>query len=354
MGLFDKLTKKKRPRMIVLGLDGMPYSFLTKETARGTLPNLNEILKKGSVRPMNSAIPPISSVAWATFQTGVNPAIHNIFGFVDRDPATMSIFIPTAKNMKSPTIWELLSKEGKRVVVANVPVTYPPKEVNGILVGCFLSPELNKAVYPLSFLPTLKQLDYRIDVDAWEAHSDLDKFLANLYEVLDRRFRALNYFYEKTEWDFLMVHVMETDRLYHFYWEYYEKPESPRHKEFIDFHKRLDQYLGEFWKKVREEDDVIILSDHGFCTLKKEVNLNVYLQEKGLLHLNEGSKGLAAVSSDSKAYSLIPGRVFVNLKGREAHGTVEQGKNYEDVREEIVQALRELKDPENGMKANFL
>lgn len=348
MGLFDRFSKTKRSRMIVLGLDGMPYSFLMKETGKRTMPNLTEILEKGSVRPMNSTIPPISSVAWATFQTGRNPAAHNIFGFVDRNPGTMSLFIPTAKNMKSPTLWEQLSNAGKRVVVANVPVTFPPKEVNGILVGCFLSTELEKAVYPLSFLPTLKQLDYRIDVDAWEAHSDLDKFLASLYEVLDRRFRALNYFYEKTEWDFLMVHIMETDRLYHFYWEYYENPDSPRHKEFIDFHKRLDQYLGEFLRKVREDDDVILLSDHGFCTLKKEVNLNVYLRDKGLLQLREGNKGLETIDSSSKAYSLIPGRVFVNLKGREAHGTVEPGKNYEDVREEVIQALQELKEPETG------
>ena len=66
--------------------------------------------------------------------TGVNPGKHNIFGFIDRDPATYKQFIPTSYHMKAKTLWEVLSDAGRRVIVVNVPVTYPPRTVNGILV----------------------------------------------------------------------------------------------------------------------------------------------------------------------------------------------------------------------------
>ena len=94
--------------------------------------------------------------------TGVNPGKHNIFGFIDRDPATYKQFIPTAAHMKASTLWEVLSLAGKRVIVVNVPVTYPPRQVNGILVSGFLSPSLDKAVYPASYLPALKSLGWRL------------------------------------------------------------------------------------------------------------------------------------------------------------------------------------------------
>lgn len=347
MGLLDKFRRNKKQRTIVVGLDGMPYSFLMREIARGTMPNLARELERGSVRRMTSSIPHLVG-GMVIVHDGKNPAKHNIFGFVDRNPDTMELFIPTAKNMRAPTIWETLSKAGNKVAVANVPVTFPPREVNGVLVGCFLSTDIDKAVYPASFAATLKTLDYRIDVDAWEAHSDLDSFIIKLHEVLDRRFKTLDYFYDKLEWDFLMLVVMETDRLYHFYWEHYDAGSGKRYEEFIRFHRKMDEYLGAFFRKLRDEDHLLILSDHGFCTLKNEFNLNVYLADQGLLKLRNDEKGMNAIDPASRAYSLIPGRVYVNLKGRERIGSVNPGEEYEKVRTEIIESLRRIKTPDTG------
>ena len=142
-----------RKRVCFIGLDGTPYSLLQRMIREGITPNLAALTRPGSLRPMHSIYPWVSSVAWSSFMTGQNPAKHGIFGFVDRDPATLKTYIPTARNMLSPTLWEILSRAGKRVVVVNVPVTFPPKPVNGVLVGCFLSPSLDKTVYPESLLP---------------------------------------------------------------------------------------------------------------------------------------------------------------------------------------------------------
>ncbi|RPI55750.1 MAG: hypothetical protein EHM56_05015, partial [Chloroflexi bacterium] len=168
MSFLNKLRSRKRDRRVVfIGLDGTPFTFLQRLIAEGRAPNAERLVRQGSLLRMDSTWPWVSSVAWSSMMTGVNPAKHNIFGFIDRDPATYKQFIPTSQNMRARTLWEVLGDAGKRVIVVNVPVTYPPRPVNGILVGCFLSPSLEKAVYPASYLPTLQSLGYVVDADPW-------------------------------------------------------------------------------------------------------------------------------------------------------------------------------------------
>ena len=139
MGLLGRLRRKEKPhRVVFIGLDGTPYTFMQRLIEQGRAPNAARLAQQGSLLRMDSMWPWVSSVAWSTMMTGVNPAKHNIFGFIDRDPATNKQFIPTSRNMKAKTLWEVLSDAGKRVVVVNVPVTYPPRQVNGILVAVSL------------------------------------------------------------------------------------------------------------------------------------------------------------------------------------------------------------------------
>ena len=70
----------------------------------------------------------------------MNPGKHGIYGFVARQPDSYGIMFPNSQTMAAPTIWEVLSKADKRVFGMNVPVTYPPRPVNGVLIGGFLSP----------------------------------------------------------------------------------------------------------------------------------------------------------------------------------------------------------------------
>jgi predicted AlkP superfamily phosphohydrolase/phosphomutase len=159
----------------VIGLDGLPYTFLTRMVSEGRLPNFARILAAGDLRPINSVYPPVSSAAWASFATGKNPAKHGVFGFSERQAGSYKTYIPTSRHLKGDTLWEILSRRGKRVVVMNVPVSYPPRPVNGVLVSCFLTPDLSKGVYPPSLYPTLKEMGYRLDMDPWVARESRAK-----------------------------------------------------------------------------------------------------------------------------------------------------------------------------------
>jgi len=299
---------------------------------------------------MKSVYPTVSSVAWASYMTGRNPGRHNIYGFVDRKPGTYDIFIPNSQYLKSRTLWEHLSDAGKRVVVINVPVTYPPRRVNGVLVGCFLGSNMDKIAYPPTVSAKLKELGYRIDVDAQRGHVSKDDLLADLHTTLDGRIAAADHFLKTENWDFFQLHIMGTDRINHFLWGEMEENDPHFAPEFLRYYQRIDAYLGEMADRLPARDcELIILSDHGFCTLRKEVYLNVYLAEKGWLKFTQDQPKVPQdIHPETRAYSLIPGRIYVHLQGREPQGCVAPGREYEEVRERVTQDLLEMRDPETG------
>lgn len=353
MGLFGKLRGKKKPqRVVFIGLDGTPYTFMQRLIAEGKAPNAARLAQQGSLLRMDSMWPWVSSVAWSTMMTGVNPAKHNIFGFIDRDPATYKQFIPTARNMKAKTLWEVLGEAGKRVIVVNVPVTYPPRQVNGILVSGFLSPTLDKAVYPPSYTPTLKSLGYIVDADPWKARESKDLALQEVNAALDARIRTLFYLFDNETWDYLHLHVMETDRLHHFLWQQMEDGHPTYAPAFYDFYRRIDDMLGQLAAKLDDNTTLMWMADHGFCTIKKEVYVNRWLMDNGWLKLRntppDRKKGLDEIDPSSVAYSLDPGRVVIRVRGREKEGAVTPGAEYESLRDEIAAAALELRDPDSG------
>jgi predicted AlkP superfamily phosphohydrolase/phosphomutase len=336
-------------RVVVIGLDGVPYTYVNRLFEAGELPNLRAIVNEGALSQMDTTLPNVSSVAWASFMTGQNPGKHNIYGFVDRRPGELKVFIPTGRNLRSPALWEILSQAGKRVFAMNVPVTYPPREVNGIVVGCFLSPSAEKAAPTPEVAAALKRLNYCVDADPWKAREDKDSFLPHLDEVFERRIDAMRYFWRQEPWDFFMAHIMETDRLHHFFWEEMEDGHPKYAPAFLDFYRRLDDVLGEVRGWLDDDVTLLVVSDHGFCSIKQEVYVNTWLAEEGYLdYAGNGANGLEYVTPSSLAYSLDPGRIFLNVRGREPEGRVEPGGHYERVRDEIASAIVGMRDPGTG------
>jgi len=340
----------KRRRVFVLSIDGVPHSFLKTQMAQGRLPHLAKLLQDGSFAKMRSVLPTISSVAWSTFMTGKNPGKHGIFGFVDHRPNSYEAFIPTSLNMTSKTLWEILSERGRKVVVINVPVTYPVRPVNGILVSGFLATSLKKAAYPAEISERLEQMGYRIDVDAAQAHESLDKFLEDLRITLEKRIQAMSYFMDHQPWDYFHLHIMGTDRINHFMWDHMEQEHPQYAQAFLKYYGQIDEVLSTLPDKLDDDVTFILMSDHGFCAIKKEVNLSRYLQDAGWLRFDRNPpKGLQDIHSSSRAYTLIPGRVYLNLKGREPRGGVHPG-DYERVRDEVAEDLLDFRLPVTGEK----
>ncbi len=91
---YRKVAARSRiKKTVVLGLDGLDYSLINKFMDEGKLPNFTKLKDSGSFKPLASTVPPISPVAWSTFQTGSNPGKHNIFDFLTRDKKTYAAIL---------------------------------------------------------------------------------------------------------------------------------------------------------------------------------------------------------------------------------------------------------------------
>ena len=317
-------------RVFVLTLDGVPCSLLEE------LELFKDLWGEGDLVQMDSVLPTLSSVAWTNFQTGRNPGKHGIFGFIDRKLNPFEIYIPLSRDIKSPTVYELISESNLNAISVNIPLTYPPRHIKGIMVSGFLCTDIKKGTYPPDFSEYLLRMGYIIDVDPSLAYTDKDKFLKMIYQALEKRIDLLDYLLEE-EWNLLVFHIMETDRIQHFFGK-----DDP---EFLEFFKVLEKKVMEIYKKIPEEVEFIMLSDHGFTGIKYDVNISNWLEERGYLKFKEDrSRGFNALG-EAVAYSLIPGRVYIAVRSREPFGIVEK-ENRERMVSELVEQLKEFRAPE--------
>ena len=332
-----------------MGLDGMPHSLLQRLIAEGIMPNFQQLIVQGSLMSMTSVVPTVSSTAWASIATGCNPGRHGIFGFIDRVPQTYEMFIPSSRTLRSKTWVDLFSNMGQRVFSMGVPTTFPPRKVSGILISGFLAPDLKRATYPPSIASELESMGYLIDIDAWQARENRQKFLDEIFWALNRRAEAMFKYYAQESWDLFVAHFMDTDRLHHFLWGDVERGDASHTAWFNQFYARVDEIIGELVSRLYSDTLLMIVSDHGFCALQREVHLNFWLQQMGLLSFaSPEPMQLRDLDPRTRCYSLLPGRFYVNLKGREREGCVQAGAEYEQVRRDVADALMEIRDPDGG------
>ena len=302
----------RKKRCFVLGLDGMPYSLIENLFHRGSLQNLKKIVKSGKMKRIKSVYPTVSSVAWTCFATGKQPGETNIFGFTEADAGTHSIYIPVDTQRKVENIWEKLSRKGERSIVINVPISYPVKEINGIMVSSFLDNKIKKATYPYDYFKELLDYHYELDADAFLAATNKPGFMKQLLDIMEARFQVCLDLLEKERWVYFQLNIMETDRMFHFFWdEVQQEGDVSFHDSIFLFFKRLDEYIKQVFDMLDEDTVFLLVSDHGFEGVKKEVFLNTWLEDKGYLKYTDAqNKNFFTIAPDSLCFSLAPGRIY--------------------------------------------
>jgi predicted AlkP superfamily phosphohydrolase/phosphomutase len=146
--------KGKSPgKTIVVGLDGATFELIKPWAEEGHLPNLKRMMEEGAYGELGSTLPPMTAPAWTAYATGCNPGKHRLYDWIAREPDSYRFTPVTALDGKAPTIYSLLSEQGRKVVSLNVPMTYPPTPVNGVMVSGMPTPST-----PMSVLLTRNKL----------------------------------------------------------------------------------------------------------------------------------------------------------------------------------------------------
>ena len=202
--------------------------------------------------------------------------------------------------------------------------------------------------------------------DTWALNErvvDEEAFLKQAWEIFEERKKMLWDVIAKTKKGFVTVVFDTTDRISHMFYRYLdpghpanEGKDTEKHKDVIpELYGRMDDFLGEIRKKLGDEKDTVlmVISDHGFCNFTRGVNLNTWLKEEGYLVLKDGQETsgdwFAQVDWErTRAFTLGLTGIFVNRKGREAKGIVEEGAELDGLCKEIKEKLERLTDPKSG------
>ena len=344
MGLFDRLRGGSESRVVFLGIDGVPYDLVDDHP--DVFPNLTAIAADGTGGQIESIVPPESSACWPSLTTGQNPGQTGVYGFQDRERDSYKTYVPMGNHVSKPRIWDLVTDAGRDASVFNVPVTFPPSPRIQRHVTGFLSPSVADATSSDELRATLERYNYQIDVNAKLGHDDnKTAFIENAHDVLDARQETFTHYLAQDDWDLFFGVYMTTDRVNHFLLGDYVN-DTEYADDFLEFYRTLDEYIGGVREMLDDDTELIIASDHGFTELEYEVNCNQWLADEGWLsYSTEDHDKLGDIGADARAYSLIPGRFFLNLEGREPEGIVAES-DYEQVRDELIADLEGLTGPD--------
>lgn len=365
-------------RVLIIGLDGATFDVLNPLMAAGRMPHLADLIATGTAGILDSTKPPITPAAWTTFMTGKGPGRHGIIDFEKYDVQSNQLSFNSTYEIREKTIWEILSEKGFRVGSINVPMTYPPRKVNGFMISGFETPSIEKEfTYPpelkTEILKKWPNYNYRSDWKRKTFGGDalFQRNMAHIEQSFEQGYELTRFCGDHYGWDVLMVLYKLVDNLQHKAWKYLDPKTSSKYpvraERSAQCFERLDETLGKLFAYAREKDaTILIMSDHGHGSLDGKAQPNALLEQWGYLKIKsrltnagrrlerivdrtfgrtakrfEANLGIEhEIDIDPSAtracvmHAGIYGFLYVSLKGRQPNGLIEPA-DYDRVRADL-------------------
>jgi predicted AlkP superfamily phosphohydrolase/phosphomutase len=272
-------------KVYFIGLDGADWKIIDPLIKEGKLPTFKKLVESGCrgifLPPPNYAK---SGPSWSSIATGLTVAKHGI-----RD---------NSGKIEQPRIWNILNEFHRKVAVVNYLCSPYPEKLNGAFIT---GPYDHLASYPSGLLNELNYYfgPYFADADAREIS---DQFLNSCFTVIRQQVKAVNFLIDKYSPSFLCVAFVSSDRLQHFFWQFYEPeefyidPTSESAKKYADvipkYYMEMDTYINEIISKADKNTTFILTADHGFQAIPRkniatnDIEINYLLQAIDLYRLD--------------------------------------------------------------------
>lgn len=347
-------------KILVLGLDGADPELLLGDER---LTNIRGLMEVGCFGRLESIIPPITVPAWICMATSRDPGSIGVYGFRDRaDRSYDKMAMVESRTVGELTLWDQVAREGKRTILVGVPPGFPARKLNGVSVGCFLTPDPAKNTYthPPGVAKTIEGLvgTYPVDVHGFRDR-DKGRILDDIRSMNRKQFTVFRHFLAQEDWDYAQIVAIGLDRLQHAFWSDHDplhhrhRSDSPFRSAIRDFYRELDDEVGRVLDGVGDDTIVLVVSDHGARRLDGGFAVNQWLVQQGLLALHRYPETLTPFAkldvnwartiawSEGGYYS----RVYLNVRGRESEGVVDP-LDYESVRDDLKARLEAITDPD--------
>lgn len=330
-------AERTSPQVLVIGWDGGSFELLDPLLRAGALPNVARLVERGRTAVLDSTIVPISSAAWVSAVTGGSPGEHGVYDFFEPLPESYAVRLVSARSNQLPPLWRILGWHDLRSIVFGVPLTWPPEELDGVLVAGMLSPFDADYTWPLELADELRATGFQPDLGIWREERELtpNRMRRQLTLKRDAVLAQL-----AGEWDFAMVVFKSLDVLSHR--AYSPDPSGPVAGWMVE----LDRVLGELLEAVGPDVNVLLVSDHGFRAYPRNFFTHAWLLEAGLAvrkstaaaaHTEQGPLAEARAAEHTQRIGELDltrsvafagsaeghfGGIRLNLAGREPQGIV--------------------------------
>lgn len=268
-------------RVIIVGLDGGCWELLESLMDRDFMPNLYSLRLDSCYAHIRSTDPPVTGPSWITIATGVNPGKHGCFDF-NKPLRSLGKLKPLQSwDIKVKTFYEILKERGKKTILINLPGSYPP--ITDLITFTSILTRGENSVFP----EKLKEEDedfknYRIFPDtSYLRRGNLKGYVEDIYDVEANRFKVLKKLFFR-DWDCLFYLFSGGDWVSHLLYHKLLSKDAP--ESAIRIFTLFDEIIYFILKNIKEDDSLLIVSDHGFKRSKGVLHLNEILFRKGLLH----------------------------------------------------------------------
>ena len=354
-------------KICVLGLDCAAPEIIFGDER---LVNLRRLMDLGVYGRLESVVPPITVPAWMCMSTSQDPGSLGVYGFRNRsDHSYDKLGFANSASIKALAIWDQLAREGKKSIIVGVPPNYPPRRVNGISIGCFLTPDTvkNDFTEPPALKAKINELVGEYPVDVKNFRTDKKDWLKEeIFNMSRKQWAVVRWLLAEQEWDYFHFVDIGLDRMHHGFWNYFDpehvqfQPGNPYQDAIPEYYRWLDEQIGGVLELLDDDTLVLVVSDHGAQRLDGGFAINEWLIREGLLVLNEYPTTLTPFEklnvnwSKTKVWSEggYYARVFFNMQGREPQGVVPESE-YEDFQNQMKARLEALPG-ENGQAMKSL
>jgi predicted AlkP superfamily phosphohydrolase/phosphomutase len=355
-------------KICILGLDCAAPEILLE---RGDLPNIRGLMQRGAWGRLESVIPPITVPAWMCMSTSQDPGSLGVYGFRNRANNTYGgLSTADSTSIQTPAVWDYLANQGKKSIIVGVPPGYPPRKINGIAVGCFLTPDstTDEFTSPAEIKQEINGLVGHYQTDVAGFRTDKKDWLRDqIFEMSRKQWQVVRHFIRNKDWDYFHFVDIGLDRVHHGFWDSYDrqhihyKPGNPYEEVIPEYYRHIDSQIGQTLELLDNDTIVLVVSDHGAQRLDGGFAVNEWLIREDLLVLNQEMPtevtpfarlkvnwAKTKVWSEGGYYA----RVFFNVEDREPRGIIPAAE-YESFRDEMKQKFLDLKD-DKGCPLNSL
>jgi predicted AlkP superfamily phosphohydrolase/phosphomutase len=354
-------------KICVLGLDCCAPDVIFQDER---LVNIRRLMDIGLYGRLESVVPPITVPAWMCMTTSQDPGSLGVYGFRNRtDYSYEKLAFANSNSIKTHAIWDQLAREGKKSIIVGLPPNFPPRRINGISVGCFLTPDTTKDefTHPPNIKAKINELVGEYPVDVKNFRTDRKDWLRDeIFAMSRKQWQVVKWLLKEQEWDYFHYVDIGLDRVHHGFWNYFDKkhvqyePGNPYENVIPDYYLWLDEQIGSVMEMLDEETILLVVSDHGAQRLDGGIAVNEWLIREGLLVLDEYPKEITPFNklkvnwAKTKAWSEggYYARVFFNMQGREPQGII-PADQYSAFQNEMKAKFEAMKD-DKGRPLNSL